>query len=634
MKYRILSLSLLCAFAWTCAAAVPPPDQLLANDTLAVFTVPDYPRAKTSSDQWSWTLLWKDPAMKPFREKFMAKLKSDVVEPLEQELGVKFADYAGLAQGQITFAITQNGWDGKSGTEPGFLLLLDAKDKSEKLKANLAAVKKKWVDSGKTLKTETIRNVEFTTLVANSDDLSKTIDKVFPDPTEGWEKPDGAKPKKPGHKVELLIGQSDSLLIVADSAKEVEKVLARQAGAGVPPLAEQAAFAAEYGAHFRDALAYGWINLNTIIGTLTKQAAGEGQAKAGALRPDKVIAALGFTGMQTLAFNVRDAADGCLVDCSVNIPEAKRQGLFKILAFPAKDANPPPFVPAGVVKFSRWRLDLQKSWAALESMIVDLNPQWAGVIKLIVDNAGKDKDPSFDLRKNLIANLGDDIISYQKPPRKQTIAAMASPPRLLLVSSPKAEQLAAALKALATSLLPPATTKLKEREFLGRKVYTLNLPADRGELAAGKGDTTVSFAGSGGYVALSTDPAMLDEFLRNNTDKPLRDVPGLAAAADKVGGMGTGLFGYENQREGWRVTLETLKKESGTVASLFGASPLAGRLGMNEDTKKFKEWCDFSLLPPFDQIAKYFHFTVMSGSVTPEGVNFNLFAPVPPQLKK
>src|SRR5258708_11271124 len=34
----------------------------------------------------------------------------------------------------------------------------------------------------------------------------------------------------------------------------------------------------------------------------------------------------------------------------------------------------------------------------------------------------KDKDPSFDVRKNLIGNLGDDMISYEKPARSATRA--------------------------------------------------------------------------------------------------------------------------------------------------------------------------------------------------------------------
>jgi len=70
------------------------------------------------------------------------------------------------------------------------------------------------------------------------------------------------------------------------------------------------------------------------------------------------------------------------------------------------------------VKFTRWRLDLPKAWATLESTLTEAIPQAAGFIKLIVDNAGKDKDPNFDLRKNLIANLATTHF-YAKTPRKQ-----------------------------------------------------------------------------------------------------------------------------------------------------------------------------------------------------------------------
>ena len=42
-------------------------------------------------------------------------------------------------------------------------------------------------------------------------------------------------------------------------------------------------------------------------------------------------------------------------------------------------------------------------------------------------------------------------------------------------------------------------------------------------------------------------------------DTGLTGDAGLADAAQKVGGMGTGLFGYENASETMRVTLEALK---------------------------------------------------------------------------
>jgi hypothetical protein len=253
----------------------------------------------------------------------------------------------------------------------------------------------------------------------------------------------------------------------------------------------------------------------------------------------------------------------------------------------------------------------------------------------MVDLAGKDKDPNFDLRKSLIANLGDDIISYQKAPRSQSFEDLSSPPTLFLFGSPKAEQLASSIRAI--SAFMPQAAKIKEREFLGRKVYAMNLPST-GQPGGKKRDRVLSYAASGGYVVFSTDVATFEEYLRGNTPSSLRDTPGLSEAAQKIGGMGTGLFGYENQAETMRATVETLKKESGTLAKMFGAAlgPNAGAEGKEGEPKenKVKEWFDFALLPSFDRISKYFYITVWNGAITSEGLSFKVFGPTPPQLKK
>src|SRR5207247_7756341 len=188
-------------------------------DTVAVCVIPDYSKASAAFKQWPSSLLWSDPSMKPFKDKFLTKLRTDVVEPLEREFGIKLADYAGLAQGQVTLALTPNGWEGNSPKEPGFLLLMDSRDKSGLLKTNLTSLKNKWVDSGKQVRVEKIRDVEFTTLIFKSDDLKKTLNKVFPGPTGGNDALDPPKPEKPVGNIELLVGQSGPLLVVGSAAQ-------------------------------------------------------------------------------------------------------------------------------------------------------------------------------------------------------------------------------------------------------------------------------------------------------------------------------------------------------------------------------------------------------------------------------
>ena len=42
---------------------------------------------------------------------------------------------------------------------------------------------------------------------------------------------------------------------------------------------------------------------------------------------------------------------------------------------------------------------------------------------------------------------------------------------------------------------------------------------------------------------------------------------------------------------------------------------------------------DFSLLPDYDKVAKYFYFTVYSGDADMDGLSFKFFSPRPPQLQ-
>src|SRR5437660_6707089 len=102
-------------FAWLASCslightAVPTPEKLLPAETLGVITVPDWAKARAAYDANARSQLWRDPALKPFKDKLVNKVNDELIRPLERELGVKLEDYRGLAQGQLTFAVLQNG---------------------------------------------------------------------------------------------------------------------------------------------------------------------------------------------------------------------------------------------------------------------------------------------------------------------------------------------------------------------------------------------------------------------------------------------------------------------------------------------------------------------------------------------
>ena len=264
-------------------------------------------------------------------------------------------------------------------------------------------------------------------------------------------------------------------------------------------------------------------------------------------------------------------------------------------------------------------------------MLAQIDPSIAGMLQLMLSSAGKEQDPNFDLKKNLIGNLGDDVITYQKPPDSATTGDAANPPTLILIGSPQPEQLADAVR-LIMSLMPPplSSAPLMEREFLGKKIYSINTmaPTVPGETAdaSAPGTATLSFAASAGYLAFSTDNATLEEYLRSaeSTGKKLRETAGLGEAIEKVGGADTGYFSFEDQVETWRTLFKTVKADPEAFTKSLSLAT-----GETAEQSRLARWFDLTLLPEFSEIEKYFSIALVSGKVGSEGYLFRAYAPYP-----
>jgi hypothetical protein len=624
------------------AAPIPSPEKLLPDDTLVVLTAPDFPRLKEVYRKSPQSQFWNDEAMRPFREKFLEQWREEVVKPLERDVNLSVKDCIDLARGQITFAVTRNGWQGKEGQPLGLLFLVDAKDKSSQLKTNLAALRKSWTEGGKPVRTEKIRDLEFMVLPNSSVAMPKSLQKFFPPPLEVQELGDDGDPKKQLPRSEFVIGQVDSLLVMGNSKTAVEKIAIRLTGGSLPALGDLAVYQANQQGLFRDAPVYGWVNLKAITDVMTRRVVEtKDQDPPDALGTPKLsnlAGSLGLTGLKTGAFSLKYSPDGVLLQGFLAVPEASRQGIFKLLELESREAGPPPFVPADAVKFMRLRLDGQKTWNTFQRVVKDVSPQAANLLNFLIESANTNaKDPGFDIKKNLIGNLGDDVITYEKAPRSGSTADFNSAPSLFLLGSPNPEQLLAALKGLLT-FLSAQNGGAAEREFLGRKVYSMPMPSvPMASLASSKpaAPRTLNYAASGGYVAFSTDVSLLEEYLRSTESqaKTLRETPELIDVAQKVGGTGTGLFAYQNQVETIRATFEMLRKDSGGATNITGLTQLPASLGFPTPQFSPRDWFDFSLLPPFERVAKYFHFTVYAGSANVDGLWLKYFAPVPPGLK-
>lgn len=616
-------------------AAIPPVENLLPADTLFLLEAPDCAALRAASHQSPQWLFWNDPAMKPFHDKFVAKWQAEFIAPLERDLGVNVDDFTGLMQGQFALALTRNGWNGTNDANPGVVLLLDSQNKSNLLKTNLANLRHKWVAAGKSLQTETLHGIPFSVVTLSSNDMPGVLAKIFPTAQPVQEL--GKETKAPPPPGKLYVGQFESLMIAGNSKSVIETVASRLTGGSNPALNENPVFAADRISQFHGSpLYYGWFNTKDFFNVLARIPEAEPNPDAPSPLPaipwTKILNASGLTGLNSISFACRQSREGASADFYISAPESTREGLIKIISANQKDANPPAFVPADAVKFFRWRVDGQQSWATLQKMLGEISPMASASLNSFIDianSSAQQQDPNFDIRKNLIANLGDDWISYQKKPTGTTLADLNQPPSIFIFASPHPDQTALALKSV-LGLGASAETPAPTRDFLGRKIYTIpQRPRATAGATQPAAPRSLYCTASGGYVAISGSQSMVEDYLRSAEShaKPLRETEGLNDAIQHVGGTGNGLFGYENQREQMRSMFAALKDDPNSTSSM-------NNVLMRMWSGSLADWLDFSLLPNYDQVAKYFYFTVYSGNANADGLKFEFFTPRPPQLRQ
>jgi hypothetical protein len=619
---RIVFLAVLLATTRVVWAAIPPAENLLPADTFVFFTIPDFDALRAAGKVSPQLMFWNDPAMKPFRDKFMDKLTQQYLAPLEQNLGMHLSDFTGLPHGQLTLGATINGSNGHDDVPPGFILLMDAKDQSEALQTNLAALTKKWSEAGRDLRKQEIRGVVFTVMTLSTNDLANILPKHPPVSEIGTD-------PKPAKTADIYFTQFKSLFIAGNSAGALEPVVAHLTGGSLPALMDDPTFAADKLGQFRDSPTYyAWFNAGKFLGMLL-QNSGDGDDSSApgfgsASGVAKILTVVGLNGLKSAGIALRESRDGSIMTVYLDAPASSRTGLLNILSLPAKDANPPAFVPADAVKFSRIRVDGKQAWAEVQKIITAFSPNGLGYLNSVIDLANtsaQQKDPGFDLRNNLFGNLGDDVVSYQKSPVGDSTEAFAHPPELTLVEVSNPDQVIQAINVIA-SMVAPQQNAPEPRDFLGHKIYSIVARAQHdpnGNVATG---TPLLLSSSGGYVAFSSDAGILEEYLRSADGKtrPLSSLPGLSDAEARIGGANGGFFGYQNQRDNMRSTFKLLKSAVGPTLETKMVPPA------------FRDWMDFSLLPDFDQVAKYFYISVYNETTTGEGINFKVFTPRPPQL--
>ena len=576
------------------AKAAPSLEALLPAETVLVVAAPNYTSAKKHFKDSASGQFWDSAEFKPFRKKLADGFEANVLAGIEEELAIDFEAFEEMASGPVALAVVP-GLD--AGEEPALLLLLDAGRKSATLRRTLSRLERDWRKDDREVSETEIGGVDFTTV----------------------RDPEGDR--------QVHIGRVGAQLVVGTKSAQIEGVLARLNGKGAGALAGNPAFAADHGAVLRGADFYVWANPGAVLPQLLDNL--PDGAEVG-IDFGEVVGALGIDGLGTLAMAYSERPDGAHSELFIGLPKAKRKGLFGLLETKRADTSPPPFVPANVGAFSRWRLDMDAAWKNLEKLLLELSPDVANMVEFTVGLLGKDKDSNFDFRKSFLNNFGDDLIVYQMPPKGTALNDIGAGPMVVLVKSPNPDELIKGVGAVPGILPPP----LNEAAMLPRRlgdhtVYSFELAEfpdpSTGELVK----MELLLAARNGYMAAATDADLLQAFLDGKTNGGLARRDGLVAATALVGGMDSGFFGYQNDRDMVLSTMDTLRDNADQFDMIFSMIPTDGFGEVS-----LSEWLDFSLLPTGSKIAKYFDFTVYGAETDDRGISLKTFSPRQATLKR
>jgi hypothetical protein len=168
----------------------------------------------------------------------------------------------------------------------------------------------------------------------------------------------------------------------------------------------------------------------------------------------------------------------------------------------------------------------------------------------------------------------------------------------------------------------PPDASAQPRDFHGHKIHSVPMRPQRTANGGSLPQPPLLLSSANGYVAFSSDAGMMEEFLRNTdgSAKPLKENANMREAAAHIGGTSTGLFSYQDQRAEMRMVFKMFK-------NAMDADPT-----MKLIPAEVREWVDFSLLPDYDKVSKFFYMSVFNGGANADGLSLKVFTPRPPQL--
>lgn len=580
IKYLILALAVtltaLFFITSVCFAIdLPKTAELLPPNTIALVDIDNYSLLKEQFDKTAFYRFYKDPEMAAFVEHAKSEWEKSLEKMDENNMFRAILEADVEPHGRLALAMVSPGQSEDSNELPAVVITQWGQNIS-KIKESMARAMEKNIEMGGHSKPS--RDFRGVTIESAVDEADGPFSYCY----------------------------IDDVFFTSVNIEQLEFVIAQLKGASTPTLADDP----DYSETMKTVGSNNSLNLYINIKQMIKIAVEEdsqGQTQA-------LLTSLGLDNVRSLGASLQFGSQPRIpysLKALLKIDGSKK-GLCKIFDVEPAPLRMPSFVPGDSYRVNVLNLDAKKAYTEIESILAAFGPALAAPLYNPLVSASPDGRPAVMLKEDIINHLADQVIIAQniKKPFSETLFPSEY---IIAIATSNRSELEKSLAAWHGSKIAPDNPDAK-RELLGHTLYlfkTSSLPFFRGPggvrpLAEDDPEPPIefpvlAFTVTDTHLILGTESSVEKAVRTLRAGGSLADASWFSSAKAALPSR-AGMFSLEDTRSGFEFVwwlLEQSKKDKGAAGL---AAPTASYLISDYEL-------DFTLLPDFKKVRKYFGLT-------------------------
>jgi len=603
----------LCTSASVSAIELPKTARLVPPETIVLADINNFNQLWAQFEKTNLYQLYKDPAMAAFINNFKSKWREKKQET-EKEIIRMIGDAGVLPQGRVAVALV---FDKQmpDANEPPVLVVAQWGDKIGKVKKLADQIVRKAIEEGSRRQTDDYRGVEIVTIEKN--------------PPEA-----------------LSYCFIEDCLIASTSPNVLKFVIAQVKGAGSTTLADDRDYNATSKAV--DPTNAGRIDLYVNIKQAIKTELAEettGRAKA-------MIDSLGLNNVTSFGCSIEPVGGpgGSSIGKAILKIDGAKSGICKMLDLESVPIRMPRFISESACSISVANLNIKKAFDELANILTRFSPQMAAILYMPLLPPGPNGEPGLQLKTDIIDHLGSQIILAQSIEKSQPDSTARPADKQLPIQTRSVVAIAIENRAAIEKSLSTIHSKFTSnnpdarRELLGHTIYSVDLsglmpmlggPPARKPMQAPAGPGTPKMPLSAFTVTdthlIFASESVVEQTIRTlsgNQADSISSAKWFNKAKSNIPSV-VGLAGLQDNATSGELLWSTLRQTKPDKAAAGDDKSNQMTVGLTSQSlfpqimfTRSDGLIDFSLLPEFDAVKKYFGISTFYGISRQDGFFF------------